>query len=208
MKYYLMIFFFIGAIQCYAQELLFSSGINYTTYEYKNSLGQANQNLTGGNGNYFELSYLHKIDTIGTKAKLKYLVGVVFNEFNANGGNLINVYSWKTGYLGIKGGIGYIIISTKSGFSAGVNLAVNANTILIGEQQINGLFYDLTEQEEFKGYFLQSMAGLDFAYEISHKINIGLGYSYSKNLKISNKTEEILAFKNNLLQFKLQLKLK
>lgn len=208
MKYYLIIFFFIGAFQCNAQELLFSSGINYTTYEYKNSLGQANQNLTGGTGNYFELSYLHKIDTTETKAKLKYIVGVVFNEFNANGGNLISVYSWKTGYLGIKGGMGYTIISTKSGFSAGVNLAVNANTILIGEQQINGLFYDLTEQEEFKGYFLQSMAGLDFAYEISPKINLGVGYSYSKNLKISNKTEEILAFKNNLLQFKLQLKLK
>ncbi len=204
MKYFLLFFLWIGAVHINAQEIMFSSGINYTKYIYKNSLGESNKNVNPGTGNFYEMSYQRKFTK---KSKFKYAAGVALNEFNATGGNLVSVYNWKSSYLGLKTGISYDVINTKSGLNIALNMGVNGNTIIKGEQLINGLSFDLTKEPEFKGYFLQSMAGVDFLYAVTKKTVIGVGYNYSKNLKISVRTDEVLEFQNNQLQFKLQFKI-
>ena len=62
MKYYYL--FFIGALamNSYSQEFSFATGVNFTTYKYKNSFGERNRNIDSERGNFYEFIFLHAIN--------------------------------------------------------------------------------------------------------------------------------------------------
>ncbi|WP_339657375.1 hypothetical protein [uncultured Maribacter sp.] len=204
MKYSLMAFLVFASIQGHSQELVFSSGLNTTKYDYKDPSGQTNENLNNGIGNFYEIGYTAPIG----EGRFHYSLGVVLNEYNAKGGTMSSVYSWRTKYLGIQGGLSYIMITSGSGFKTALNLALQTSSIISGEQGINGAFFDLSKQEEFRGIFLQPIAGIDISYPVSDKLTLALGYNYSKSSKFTNRMDEVLNFSNNQWQIRLQIALK
>ena len=180
----------------HSQEVYFSAGKNYTTYDFKNSSGTSNNNLKSGNGNFFELGIIKPLKN----QKLAYSVGLALNEYNSVGGNSANSYTWKTQYLGAQGGITYCVLDKKD-FSILPKFGLNMGTIISGKQTINGTYYDLTNEKEFSGLLITPSLGVQVKYNLSPFGFISLGYSYCKGINISNSTDQKLSFNTNKLQF-------
>jgi len=199
MKYYYL--FFIGALamNSYSQEFSFATGINFTTYKYKNSFGERNRNIDSERGSFYEFIYLNTISK-----KLKLQLGGTLNEYNASSRNGTNSYAWESTYLGLKGGFIYHIFPTEYYLNVAINVAFNLNGIIDGTQHLNGIDYDLTKQPEFNGLFLQTETGLSIYYTVNSGFKVGVGYQYSLNNKITKNSSEVLGFSNNQIQFKLQ----
>jgi hypothetical protein len=199
MKYYYL--FFIGALamNSYSQEFSFATGINFTTYQYKNSFGERNRNIDSERGSFYEFIYLNTISK-----KLKLQLGGTLNEYNASSRNGTNSYAWESTYLGLKGGFIYHIFPTEYYLNVAINVAFNLNGIIDGTQHLNGIDYDLTKQPEFNGLFLQTETGLSIYYTVNSGFKVGVGYQYSLNNKITKNSSEVLGFSNNQIQFKLQ----
>lgn len=179
-----------------SQEVYFSAGKNFTTYDYKNSSGASNPNLKSGTGNFFELGYIKPLEN----EKFAYSVGLALNEYNNVGGNSVSSYSWNTQYLGVQGGITYSILE-QGDFDILPKFGFNMGTIISGKQTINGTYYDLTNEKEFSGLIITPSLGVQMKYNLSAYGFISLGYNYCKGFNISNSSEQKLSFNTNQLQF-------
>jgi hypothetical protein len=179
-----------------SQEVYFSTGKNFTTYDFKNSTGNTNPNLISGNGNYYELGYFKPLNN----ERFAYSLGIALNEYNSVGGNTANHYTWDTQYLGLKGGFSYSLIE-KGDFNVLPNIGLNMATIVSGKQTINGTYFDLTKEKEFSGLLLTPTIGLEVKYNLSAYGFISLGYNYCKGLNLSNSSDQKLSFSTNQLQF-------
>ena len=180
----------------HSQEVYFSAGKNFTTYDYKNSSGASNPNLKSGTGNFFELGFIKPLKN----EKFAYSVGLALNEYNNVGGNSVNSYTWNTQYLGAQGGFTYSIFDRED-FDVLPKFGLNMGTIISGKQTINGTFYDLTKEKEFSGLLITPSLGLQVKYNLSASGFISLGYSYCKGFNLSNSTDQKLSFNTNQLQF-------
>lgn len=182
-----------------AQEMELIVGINFTTYDYTNSDGESNPNLEGASGSYIELSY--NVPFNPRNRDFYYSLGLTLNQFNANGGDYVNNYSWNTNYLGIKGGLKYFFTSRNSYTKVAPKIGFGINRIISGQQKINGTTFDLTSEEEFTAVTFQPYIGLELKHELNFGILIGVGYNYSKIFGIANGNEEILNFINSRFEF-------
>jgi hypothetical protein len=180
----------------HSQEVYFSAGKNFTTYDYKNSSGASNTNLKSGTGNFFELGYIKPLQN----EKFAYSIGLALNEYNNVGGNSVNSYTWNTQYLGAQGGFTYSILD-RGDFDILPKFGLNMGAIISGKQTINGTYYDLTKEKEFSGLLLTPSLGFQVKYNLSSDGFISLGYSYCKGFNLSNSTDQKLSFNTNQLQF-------
>ena len=140
--------------------------------------------------------------------KLSYAVSVVYNQFNAEGGTSTANYSWKTNYLGVQNALNYTLFQNSKSFKVKTKLGVATSTIIKGEQYINNVVFDITNNEEFKGITIQPNVGVDFQYAINQNVRISAGYEFSKTYNVSNKSTEELSFTNNQIHFGLHFPLK
>ena len=180
----------------HSQEVYFSAGKNFTTYDYKNSSGASNSNLKSGTGNFFELGFIKPL----RNEKFAYSIGLALNEYNNVGGNSVNSYTWNTQYLGAQGGFTYSIFDRED-FDILPKFGLNMSTIISGKQTINGIYYDLTKEKEFSGLLITPSLGVQVKYNLSASGFISLGYSYCKGFNLSNSTDQKLSFNTNQLQF-------
>jgi hypothetical protein len=204
-KYLLLLVLFSGCF-LHAQELFFSNGKNFTKYDYKNSLGNTNSNLRSGEGSFYQLGLDFKLNK--ATDKLSYAVSVVYNQFNAEGGTSTVNYSWKTNYLGVQNALNYTLFQNSKSFKVKTKLGIATSTIIKGEQYINNVVFDITNNEEFKGITIQPNVGVDFQYAINQNVRISAGYEFSKAFNVSNSSSEELSFTNNQIHFGLHFPLK
>ncbi|WP_396168718.1 outer membrane beta-barrel protein [Flavobacterium sp.] len=193
--------FYLIAVFCWlataqAQEVYFSTGKNFTTYNFKNSSGNTNSNLKNGTGNFYEVGYIQPFEN----EKFSYSLGLALNEYNNTGGNSANSYSWETQYLGLQGGLMYSIVD-RGNFDILPKLGLNMATIVSGKQSINGTYYDLTDEKEFSGLLVTPSIGVQIKYNLSSDGFISLGYNYCFGLNPTNATDQKLSFSTNQLQF-------
>jgi hypothetical protein len=197
MKKLLALFILFNTLQCVqSQEIYFSTGKNFTTYDYKNSTGASNPNLKNGTGNFYEVGYIQPFEN----DKFSYSLGLALNEYNNSGGNSVNSYSWETQYLGLQGGLTYSIVD-RGNFDILPKLGLNMATLVSGKQSINGAYYDLTKEKEFSGLLVTPSLGVQIKYNLSADGFISLGYNYCFGLNPTNATDQKLSFSTNQLQF-------
>jgi len=189
----------IGLNVSSAQDVFLNLGRNFTTYDYTNSQLESNPNLESSSGASYELGYNFN-SMLGDKFDIA--TSFTLDQYNATGGNLVNNYSWNTNYLGFQTVLKYRLIekSSTSKFAVDINVGINFNHIIDGEQKINGQTFKLTENEEFNGLFIKHVSGLQFKYYLIDHIAIGISYNYSKNYGL-NTGNESLNFNNHQLQF-------
>lgn len=199
-KCFLFLLLFSG---CYmqSQELFFSTGKNFTSYDYKNSAGFSNPNLRSGEGSFYQAGMDFKLNKSAASSKVSYAVSVIYNQFNAVGGTSSDDYSWKTNYLGVQNALNYTLYQNADFFTVKTKLGVATSTIIKGEQYINNRVYDIASHEEFSGIVVQPNVGIDFQYSINRDIKISAGYEFSKSYNISNSSSEKLSFTNNQIHF-------
>lgn len=191
----------------HSQELFITTGKNFTTYNYKNSLGISNPNLRGGEGSFYQLGMDFNLSKSVDSDKLKYGISLVYNQFNAVGSTSVDSYSWKTNYIGLQNKLSFILFQDYDSFKVKTRLGFATSTIINGEQYINTMRYDITKQEEFSGIVVQPNVGIDFQYSINRGIEISAGYEFSKVFNTSNSSAEELSFTNNQIHFGLHFPL-
>jgi len=189
---------FLFTIQFNAQDLELIVGRNFTTYDYTNSEGASNPNLDGASGSYIEVSYNVPFNR---NQDFYYSLGLALNQFNATGGDYASSYSWDTNYLGVKSGLKYYFTSQNSFVKAAAKTGFGINTIINGQQKINGATFDLTQEDEFTAVSVQPYLGIELKYEVTSGILLGVGYNYSKSFGVANGDAEKLNFNNSRFEF-------
>ncbi len=181
-----------------AQDLELILGRNFTTYDYTNSEVASNPNLDGASGSYIEVSYNVPFNR---NQDFYYSLGLALNQFNATGGDYASSYSWDTNYLGVKSGLKYYFTSRNSFVKAAAKTGFGINTIINGQQKINGATFDLTQEDEFTAVSVQPYLGIELKYEVTSGILLGVGYNYSKSFGVANGDAEKLNFNNSRFEF-------
>lgn len=186
-----------------SQEIYFKTGMNFTSYDFKNSSGNSNPNLKSGTGAFYEVGYNKNLKY----DKFSYSLAVALNEYNNTGGNSANSYNWNTQYLGVQTRLYYSFFKGKE-FDFLSTIGLNGSSLLSGKQQINGTYYDLTKEKEFTGFLLSPSIGLQFKYNVANLGYVSLGYNYVKSYNLTNSTNQKLGFTTNQLQFGVHFELK
>lgn len=196
---YLFVFFSFCSL--FSQELYLKSGKNFTNYDYLNSSGLPNETIKNGTGNFYELGYNHYFNSCRCSYyRFYYSVSFVLNDFNAVGGNKIDIYTWNTQYAGLQGMINFNTFPDNE-LNIIPKFGINISSLLNGNQSITGVNYNLAQESEFKGVFISPVIGLDLKYSYSNSISFVFGYSFSKSFKFSNSDNEKLSFVNKQIQF-------
>jgi len=192
----IIILLLIGvSIRSYSQDVFFKTGVNYTGYSFKDQNGKQTKGLFPGSGSSYELGLGFPIK----KDFLKYELGLSLNGYNATGGDINNNYSWDTNYGGIKNIISFF--PTTGDLDIGILGIFGASSIISGTQVINNSRYELKNNPEFKGIFLETGLGLSLSYDVSKKGFISLSYDYTNNFGVGQNNEEKLSFNNQRILF-------
>lgn len=187
----------VFSISVQGQEIYFATGLNLTTYGFK-STDNSPLTLNNKTGQFYELGYRFKM----MDERLLYGVGLAFNNFDASGGDNANVYSWEATYVGLNNQLEYVVLpSLRSPIELSIGGQVQLMKIINGEQSINGTLYNLTQEKEFKGIWIQPGATFAIKYFVDDDWQLSLGYNYSVGLNVSNKTEEKFTINNQQIRF-------
>lgn len=195
-KKYLLIIMLFLAFNVSSQELFGSIGKNFTKYKYTNSLNETVIGLQRSSGSFYEAGVAYELDS---NNDFFFASSLTYNQFNTNAKINSSEYSWNTNYLGIQNVITYNFFLTHTTFAIQAKLGLNLSHIISGEQDNNGVFFDLTNEPALKGVFVQPLAGFDLSYDINDRIYISCGFNFSKAFNINSSTEK-MSFSNNQIQ--------
>jgi len=209
-KQFLVFITFFSISNLYAQDIFVHTGKNMTNYECSVDV-QLNQSVLAspldyrsGGGNFYEIGY----STNKSDAKIAYLVSITYNQFNAAASSSLSSYSWNTGYIGLQNMVAYTFFKSQGGVKLSLNAGLNTAQIVRGEQFTNATFYDITNNEEFRGLVLQPIFGLDARYKVSDKLALSLGYNFSNSYNLTNSSNEKLSIKTKQMKFGVHLPIK
>lgn len=191
----LLILIFLGFSNLYAQEIFVKAGKNNTAFDFSSPNPNAEIAYRSGSGNFYEIGCAFDLKI----NNLTYAVSITYNQFNAAATYQDNNYTWATNYIGIQNSLSYKLFES-NGIKVSILGGINTTTITSGEQFINTVYFDITDNEEFAGIVLQPLLGATIAYSVSEKLSLSLGYNYSKALNISNRTDEKTTFNTSQLQ--------
>ena len=81
--------------------------------------------------------------------------------------------------------------------------------IISGTQRNNSVFYDLKNNSEFQGLFVEPNIGANISYSINKKTNLYLGYNISKAVRLKKKVggESLNGFNNQRVYLGLNFKI-
>lgn len=179
----------------YAQRAYFSTGTNFSTFNFTSPTPMSTT-LKSGTGSNYEMG----IAKILKSDNLSYSLGLNLNQYNAVAGDFANSYSWNTNYLGLNNSLEYSI-SLVGNFRMMLQGGLNLSTIVYGKQTINGAYFDLTKQQEFSGLNITPYVLLAFTVPIQDLGFMSLGYGINKSFLPINSSEEKLSITTNQLRF-------
>ena len=132
-------------------RIIFSTGLNLTTYEFK-STDNLPLEFKTKSSQFYELGYVFML----MDNKLHYSAGLAINGFDATSGDSANHYEWETTYMGLNNQLQYVIVpSSRMPFELSGGVQMQLMHIVNGEQKINGESFDLTKEKEFTGFWIQ-----------------------------------------------------
>ena len=182
-KIIIFCFFFGFHMLLGAQTVYIKNGKNFTDFKFVQSDGTQSPGFQQGVGDAFDLGIQYVLLKKGSH--LFGEVGVILNEYNALVGMKANYINWKTYYVGIQNSIVYSFLN-RNNYFMGIRLGANANKILYGKEEIDGIIYDLRKENDFKRFLFQYVVGLDVKYNVTNQISIGLGFSLVNSSNMSN----------------------
>ena len=179
----------------------FNTGLNTTSYDYKNSKGESNSNVQSSNGNFYEIGYSFPLEisersrTFGRYSRLHFKTGLTLNQYNATGGNTIDNYEWDSQYLGLRSDLEYYILGADL-LALSVDGGIGFEFLLNGKQKIGGNTYDLKDSDEFNGLYFTPRIGLNLSVNITNEVALIGGYNFSKAISSSKSGNESVSFNN------------
>ena len=115
MKRLIIVIFFGWSSFLFSQNIFLNTGVNLTTYDYKNSSGGSSENGLSSNGMFYEWGYSIPLDFSkrsrgwGRYSRMQFKTSFTLNDYNATGGNSLDNYDWKSQYAGLRTGVEYMV---------------------------------------------------------------------------------------------------
>ena len=192
---------FMISTSLFSQSLFFTSGKNYTDYDFKMSLNTQDKEFSSGSGNFYEVGYTRPINT---KKTLRHSISMNLNEYNSNSGNLATSYAWEADYLGLKNHLEFDFFNFfNNSLKLSANYSFTIQKFINGQQRINGQIFDLKNYRDFNGLFLNNALGGSLSYTIQSNMGIAVGYDFSKSISLTRKgSAQYISFRNQQIYFK------
>ena len=95
----ILIGIFMLSTSLFSQSVFFTTGKNYTDYDFTTSEKNQDSEFASGSGNFYEVGYTRSINRNNT---FRYSISINLNEYNSYGGDLATSYAWETDYIGLK----------------------------------------------------------------------------------------------------------
>lgn len=176
--------------------IFFEAGMNFTSYNYSDDKGASNSNIEPGTGVFIRAG----LGSIGYNSGFSY--GISLNQFNATGGDGLDLYDWKVTHLG---GFGqwsrYFTSENKFGFNAALELS----TMVSGRQTLGESSYKLSSYDEFKGLWVDPRIGINYRAVTTDSILLEVGYSLQLGYNLTGGSSESLSFFTHQMGIKLNL---
>jgi hypothetical protein len=193
----------LSALSVCGQQAFFETGVAVSAFHYKNSQGEAINNLFGSNSFFLQTGY----HTVSSVSRLNYSVGLSCIGYGARGSDssVGNYFDWETKYLGVDLGLDYEIIRKRfisnslNDFTGYLKATISPEVMVHGTQTINHEVYNLIGVEQFKYPFLFVRGGAGVSYTVSKLFTVyaeymgGLGFPVKtgdkndkEKLRISN----------------------
>ena len=204
----LIIIIFLGCSSfLFSQNIFLNTGVNLTTYDYKNSSGGSSENVLSSNGMFYELGYSVPLDFSkrsrgwGRYSRMQFETSFTLNDYNATGGNSLDNYDWKSQYAGLRTGVEYMVFPNNT-VTLSVEGSFGFETLLNGKQKIGGETFNLKDSEEFNGLFITPKFGLNAVYNVTEDVGLSGGLHFSKALSMKGESRnESLQFNNTHFSF-------
>ena len=181
-NYYLILaLVVVGNYSLIAQIHHFEIGQTLSQYNYKNSLGVKNNELTAVSGNKLGLFFKTKKEDV--------VFGLSYQEQNARGGNGAQIYQWETRYIGPQVKQFYPLNDKlQAAFSLGTMF------LLEGKQYIDGDQIQLKNNKEFNGLWVHPAIEINYVIVALQGLALRLNYQLNPAFKIGNQGAEKLSF--------------
>jgi len=190
----------------------------FSSFVYINSDGEQLSNLQGSINNHLAVGWKMHFKT----SKLYILSGLAYNKYGAKGSDqaLGNYYDWDVNYLGIKLGVGYEFLKTKSNFNfpyisgnPGITFHVQASVasdfLINGTQTINNQVYNLKGVEQFDRPFIFAYGALGVNYYPVKELSLYLQYNAGKGFSVfsDSNDKEKLNYISHIISFGISINL-
>lgn len=195
-KNYLLCAMLIASFQLFSQEAYFLTGSNITNYTYKTSGESLTSKLQSSTGSNYEIGYSSPFKN----KSISYDISITLNDYNALAGSPANSYRWETKYIGIQNALSYNF-QIFNNFQLKVKGGLNLSSIIYGKQNINGVVYDLINQDEFSGIVFSPFVGIQTRYKLNDIGYLSFGYGFSKSLNPFYISSEKLSFSTDQILF-------
>jgi hypothetical protein len=177
------------------QNLFFKTGLNHTTYNFKDQNGIKLQGLIPGVAPSYQLGAGFPI----FQEWGNYEIGVTIDSFDATGGGSNDNFHWNTTYGGIRNSVEFYPIW--GDLTLGIKANLGTSKIINGSQSLNNAKFDISRHPEFNGILLQPGLGLTISYRVFEQGSLSFQYDYSNSTTLGKKTMETLNFQNNRILF-------
>jgi hypothetical protein len=182
--------FSIVVLAASSQTVYVETGKILSSFNYKNSHGNALSNLKGSNQNNLGLGFRKPIN----QSNFHYSFGLAYNKYGAMGSDPIlgNYYEWGVTYLGVNAGLDYeffkplLGFTEQHGFSFHIKTSIASEFLLDGTQNLNDQIYDLQGQEEFDKPFYFVRGGIGINYYLSRTYVLFAEYMGGTSVLIGN----------------------
>lgn len=187
----------LAILPAFAQELYFKTGMNATTYEFRNPSGVKLTNfLPAAGSSYefgFEFPFVKTEQTYPPLVKqVKNQVSLTLEELNGASGDKLTSYRSETRFMGFANRLSFM--GTAGPLELGITGLAGIATLLSGTQTFNTSLVDLRESADFKSGFFRYGLGFSTAYGRLDIARLSLSYEFSKHHRLNKKFEEKLNF--------------
>ena len=184
-KFFLTKLFLMSLFLIQGQVFEIDGGISYTSYLYKNSKGEGNDNIQPSTGGFLSMT-VNSFTLFNSSINY----GLKIVQKNSTGGNQTQAYNWDTYYGTIF--LEKPVISFKKNFSS--NLQTGFSSMVYGKQQIGGNRYRLSESKEFNGLWINIGIKSKIKIKEFSAFQIYGSYMIDYGLKIGDQGNEELKF--------------
>ena len=196
MKKVILFVFLVVHIGVYSQSIYLRTGVNRTDFRYTSTSGVRSNLIQSGFGKSYEIGYtvvLRGLERFSLDA------GVALNEYN----NFVGIpdlnVKWNTAYMGAQSSLAFSVIKLDS-FSFNVKTGLNVSTIIYGKEDLNGVMYDIRNNNDFDGALFQAVFGVQANYSASDYCSLSIGYNFVKSIKDSKDSSKF-SFESSQVMF-------
>ena len=201
----------LSILHAFAQELYLKTGMNATTYEFRNSSSIKITNFLPATGSSyefgFEYPFVKKERTDAPLEKqIKNQVSITLEELNGVSGDRLNSFRSETCFVGLANRLSFL--GTAGPLELGITGLAGVSTLLSGSQTLNNSLIDLRESADYNSLFFRYGLGFSTSYGRLDIARLSLSYEFSKHHRLNQKFEEKLNFLTNSILLGVHIPLK